>query len=98
MSQLLCTEQNALAHDLSGLELDRSSGGNGHIDIREIRITANAGTGQTDLEYTEITEFHPFTFGQRFRDVIQSFLDYVEDIALDKTSFIADGDDKVTFG
>ena len=96
--ELFGAKQNPLAHDLSGLELHSRTRGDGHIDIGLVRITSDTGTGESHLEHPEIPQLDTITFGQCIRDMVERLLDDIEDIALNETRFVADGNDEIAFG
>ena len=96
--ELFRAEQHPLTHDLSGLELHGRTRGDRYIDFGLVGIATDAGASKAHLEHSEIPQFYPFTFGQCVGDMVQSLLDDVEDVALNETCFVADGDNEVAFG
>ncbi len=96
--ELFCAKQHTLTHDFSRLELHGRARRDGNIDIGLVRVTSHAGAGEAHLEHSEIPQLDTITLGQSIRDMVESLLNDIEDIALDKTRFVADCDDKVAFG
>ena len=96
--QLIRTKEDALAHDFASLEFHRSPGRDRYIDIGLVGISADTGAGEPDFKNTEIAQLHILPLGQRIGDMIERPLDDIEDIALNKSGFIADGNDQIAFG
>jgi len=91
-------KQHALTHDFSRLELHGRARRDRNIDIGLVRITSDTGTGESHLEHPEIPQLDTITFGQCIRDMVERLLDDIEDIALNETRFVADGNDEIAFG
>ena len=91
-------EENALAHDLAGLELDRGAGGNNHVGFGFVRVASDAGFGQAHFKHPEISQFDIIAVGQTVGDVLQGFLDHVERLLLGDADIVGDFDDHVAFG
>ena len=96
--EILCSQENALAHYLAGLELHRGTRRNRHVDVWLVRVPADPGTSQAYLKHSEVTKLHAVSLGEGIGDVIERALDDIEDIALDESGLVADGNDEVAFG
>lgn len=81
-------EQHPLAHDLSGFELHGSSGRNDHVLFGLLRIAADAGSGQANLEYSKVPQFHIATGGQGIGDGVKRVLEDREHLCLDHSGIL----------
>jgi len=85
-------------HHLTSFEFHRGPRGDRNINVGLVGIAADSRAGEANLENPEVAQLNAVALGECVGDVVESPLDHVEDIALDQPRFIADGDDKVTFG
>jgi len=78
-----------LPHDLAGLEFHGRPGRNDEAAPRLIRVATDARFGQFDLQDAEVAKFHCVSMSQCICDVIQSFLNHIEDLVLDQACLVA---------
>ena len=97
-AQFCGAEENALAHDLAGLELDRGASRDDDVGLGFVRIAADAGFGQANFKYPEISQLDVITFSQTVGDVLKRFLDHGEGLLLGDADGFGDFDDHVAFG
>jgi hypothetical protein len=87
-----------LAHDFSSLELDRRTRRDNETASRFIGISSHPWFRQTRLKDSEIPQFDRDVIGQTIGNVIEGSLDDFEDIMLDHSGLIANGDNNIPFG
>lgn len=91
-------EEGALAHGFARFEFDGCSCGNDDVFFGFIGVSADAGFGEADFKDSEVSEFDVLAVGEGVGDIVESFLDYGEDILLDDAGFVADAHYEVAFG
>ena len=89
---------DALAHDLSRLELYRRSRRNDETAAGLVGISADARFGQARLKDAKVAQLNRNIASQAIGDVIQRSLNDFEDLVLDHPSLITDGHNDVAFG
>jgi hypothetical protein len=62
-----------------------------------MRVAAYARFGELDLKDTEVAEFDRISVSQCVCDVVQGFLDYRENLALDQACLVANSNDEFPF-
>jgi hypothetical protein len=86
-----------LSHDLAGLELNSRPGWYDEAAPRLIRVAAYAWFGELDLKDAEVAKFDCISVSQCICDVVQSFLDDVEDLVLNQACLVANFNDEFPF-
>lgn len=87
-----------LAHFLAGLELHHGALRDGHVRLRRIGIAAHAGLAHLHFKHAEVTQLHLLACGEGGGDVVEGFLDDIQNLLLDEASFVADPDYEVALG
>lgn len=87
-----------LAHFLAGLELHHGALRDGHVRLRRVGIAAHAGLAHLHFEHAEVAQLHLLAGGDGGGDVVEGFLDDIQNLLLDEASFVADPDYEVTLG
>ena len=90
--------QDRLPHFFAGLEFDDRALRNGNVRAGVVWISAHARFADLDFEDTEVSQFDLSALGHRFGDVVESLLHDIQHLLLDQIGFVADADDKVSFG
>jgi hypothetical protein len=97
-AEFLGAEEDALAHDLAGLELDGGAGRDDDVGFGFVGVATYAGFGQADLKDTEVSQLDIVAIGEVFRDVVEGFLDHGKGLLLGDANILADFHDHVAFG
>ena len=79
--ELFGAQQDALAHNFAGLELYRCAGWN-HDVVLGCRVAPDTRLCQSDFENAEIAQLDILSLGECFGNIIQGFLDDVENVLL----------------
>lgn len=90
--------QDRLSHFFAGLEFDHGALRNRNVRARIVWISAHAGFADFDFKDTEVSQFDLSALGHRFGDVVKGLLDDIQHLLLDQIGFVADANDKVSFG
>lgn len=88
----------ALPHDFAGLKLHGRPRRNYETAARLIRVSTDAGFGQSRLEDSEVAQLDRHIVGQTIGDLIERPLDDIEDLMLDHPSLVANRYYNVAFG
>lgn len=93
---------NAVIEDIlqffAGLELDDDAGGDDDILVGHIRVAANSGFADVDLEDAEVAELHVAPVCQSVGNFVEGFLHHFFDFFLRQICALVDIDDDVAFG
>lgn len=87
--------ENALAHDVSGLEFDDRSRGNDHFLFRFLGIATDALLGEAGSKNTELPEFDALPVCQGIGDSVEGQLNDGKYILLDETGLFGDCNNEV---
>ena len=88
--QLISAQKNALPHNLARLELNRCARGNHDIVFGLVGIAPDTRLGKPHFEDAKIPQLHILSFREGFSDVIECFLNYIENVLLNKPRLLAD--------
>ena len=97
-AKFLGAEENALTHDLAGLEFYGGTGRNNDIMLGFVGIATDAGFCEADLENSEVAQLDITTSGKCICNTIQGHLDDTEDLLLSECRFFADLHYQISFG
>ena len=79
------------------LEFDHAALWDGNIRFGLVRISSDPGFADSYFEHAEISQFNGVSFRDRFRDVIERSLNYIEHILLPQPRFFTDPNDQIAF-
>jgi len=87
-----------LTHNLASFEFHRGAWWNNKTATRLIWVSTDARLGQTRLKNAKIAQFNRDIVSETVGNFIKRPLDYIEDLMLDHTGLVANGDDDVALG
>lgn len=98
LAEVLGAEEDALAHDFTGLEFHGGAGRNNDIFFRFVGIATDTRLGEANFKNPEIAQFDGLAVREAIGDVFESFLDDGESFLLGDSNLFADFDDHVALG
>ena len=93
----MCIRDSPLAHDFAHLELHGGAFGDFEFATGDIRVAADSGLGQLDLEDAEIPELDDVVSRKGVCDEVEGFLNDLIDLMLDHAGLVGDFHDQIAF-